>query len=225
MGLWLRERKLWPGDEPLPAAVRWLARDQLPKGHEARSDSTAAGALVLAMRSLAEVGSSDPPGKVHLVTIDARGRKAQHWQGKRGDKRTYGTDTSTYGLLTHWPVCGRHPYDLHFVEGLADGLAVLSGLPYEEQARQFGAPPMTGWQWAKAGFVAVAVCAGKSYRGVEPGWFGSVTLWPDGDDPKALSEAREQAQQWVNQGYHHIQIERLPDGYDPAAIRERGTIR
>ncbi len=48
---WLADRSLWPPAEPLPAAVRWLPRShrQFPRG---RPDSTAAGALVMAMRPL-----------------------------------------------------------------------------------------------------------------------------------------------------------------------------
>lgn len=209
---WLQDRGVWPAGQPLPAAVRWLSRGQLP----APRPGTAAGALVMAMRRLDD-SAADPPPKVQLVAITGDGRKAYHWGGKRGDKRTWGNRapdaTGAVGILTHWPgpVDG---CDLHVVEGLADGLAVLAGLPYEERTGSQAA----AWRYARAGYVAVAVMAGQHYRGIEPARFASVTLWPDGDDPDAWETAREIAQQWHDRGLRNIGIERLPDGCDPADI-------
>jgi len=212
-GKWLRRRRLWPCDVPLPDNVRWLTRQRLPGGPAARPDSTAAGALALAMRPL-----SDPLAPVHklqLIAIDQDGGKAQHWQN--GDKRTYGGDPSAVGLLTHWPaVEDLTGYDLHVCEGLADGLALLAGLPFEE--RQGSAA--RAFAYARAGQIAVAVLAGKSYQGIDPAPWAAITLWPDADDADALPAARTQAQQWADQG-HLIEIERLPAGYDPAAITEK----
>lgn len=214
-GKWLRQRRLWPCGVPLPDNVRWLTRQRLPGGPATRPDSTAAGALVLAMRPL-----SDPLAPVHklqMIAIDAAGGKAQHWQN--GDKRTYGADPSAVGLLTHWPAIeDLTGYDLHVCEGLADGLALLAGLPYEERKGSAA----QAFAYARAGQLAVAVLAGKSYQGIDPAPWAAITLWPDADDADALPAARAQAQQWADQG-HHIEIERLPDGYDPAAIRERGA--
>lgn len=208
---WLRRFGVWPDVQPLPDGVRWLHRNRLPRGS---APSPAAGALVLAMRPL-----SDPAAavrKVQLVAITTDGGKAQHWQN--GDKRTYGADSTALGILTHWPhVDSLTGYDLHVVEGLKDGLAVLAGLPYEEHAGSTAA----AWRYARAGFVAVAVMAGKGYGGIDPVPFASVTLWPDADDPDALPAAREQGQHWRNTGYETVRIARLPDGYDPAAYANR----
>ena len=182
------EGGLWPSGEPLPEAVRWLPRKRMPRG---RPDSQAAGAVVLAMRRL-DAPLADPR-KVHLVAIDAQGLKAQHWPGKRGDKRTYGADTSAYGLLAR-EIRGGRILALHVCEGLADGLRVLRYAP--EPA-------------------VVAVCAGTGYGKIEPGWFGSVTLWPDADEA-GMGTARRAAQKWANQGYQ-VQIKELPAGHDPAS--------
>ena len=65
----------------------------------------------------------------------------------------------------------------------------------------------------------VAVCAGLRYSEIDPGWFASVTLWPDGDE-KALETARQQAQQWANRGYT-VPIKLLPKGEDPASMNWR----
>lgn len=205
---WLADRALWPPGVQLPDAVRWLPRkaDCFPHG---RDGSTAAGALVLAMRR-----PDDPLGpvrKVQLVAIAADGGKAQHWPD--GDKRTFGRATApAYGLLTHWQLTATHNYDLHVVEGLADGLAVLAGLPYRERAEALG---KTGWEYARAGYVMVAVCAGTGgYKGIDPGLFDKVTLWPDADRA-GIAAARKMAQWWANLG-RRIEIKLLPDGYDPA---------
>ena len=196
VGRWFAARKppiRWPAGRPLPETVRWLARSHriFPRG---QPDSPAAGALVMAMRPL-----SDPAGptrKLHMVAIDAKGRKANHWQAdKRGDKHTYGQDAAAYGLLWKQRPAGEHACDLHVVEGLADGLALLTALPEDQ---------------------IVAVCAGLRYSEIDPGWFASVTLWPDGDE-MALETARRQAQQWANHGYT-IPIKLLPKGEDPASM-------
>ena len=95
MSHWLTDKApggLWSPDVPLPEAVRWLPREKMPAGKNVRSDSKAAGAVVLAMRRL-DAPLLDPR-KVHVVAIDADGRKAQHWTGDRGDKRTFGSDAS-----------------------------------------------------------------------------------------------------------------------------------
>ena len=52
---WLADKApggLWPPGVPLPEAVRWLPREKMPAGKDVRSDSKAAGAVVLAMRRL-----------------------------------------------------------------------------------------------------------------------------------------------------------------------------
>ena len=188
---WLREKALgglWPSGEPLPEAVRWLPKEQMPRG---RPDSQAAGAVVLAMRRL-DFPLADPH-KVHLVAIDAQGHKAQHWPGERGDKRTYGADASAYGLLAR-EIRGDRPFELHVCEGLADGLRILRYAP--EPA-------------------VVAVCAGTGYGKIEPGWFDSVALWPDRDEA-GMRAALRVAQKWANQGYR-VQIKELPAGHDPAS--------
>lgn len=81
VGLWIRDRGVWPTDQPLPEAVRWLPREQLPRGSAMNPKSTAAGALVLAMRPLSDLVGE--VRKVGLVAIDERGRKAFHWEGGR----------------------------------------------------------------------------------------------------------------------------------------------
>ena len=91
------EEGLWPPGVRLPETVRWLPKEKMPAGKGVRSDSRAAGALVMAM-ARPEAPLADPR-KVHLVAIDADGRKAQHWTEERGDKRTFGSDASAYGLL------------------------------------------------------------------------------------------------------------------------------
>ena len=77
---WLADRSLWPPAEPLPAAVRWLPRShrQFPRG---RPDSTAAGALVMAMRPLDD--PTAPPRKIQLVTIDKAGPQSPPLAGQR----------------------------------------------------------------------------------------------------------------------------------------------
>ena len=204
---WLADRALWPPGVQLPDGVRWLPRTArcFPRG---RPDSPAAGALVLAMRQ-----QDDPLGpirKVQLVTIGADGGKAQHWPD--GDKRTWGQAPGAYGLLTHWQLTATHSYDLHVCEGLADGLALLAGLPYRERA---AALDRTGWEYARAGYVMAAVCAGTGgYGGINPDLFGTVTLWPDADRA-GIAAARKAAQWWADLG-RRVEIKHLPDGYDPA---------
>ena len=199
VGRWLAARTppiRWPAGRPLPETVRWLARSHriFPRG---QLDSPAVGALVMAMRPLSN--SVGPTRKVHLVAVDAKGRKAHHWQAdKRGDKHTYGQNAAAYGLLWKQRPTGKHACDLHVVEGLADGLALLTALPEDQ---------------------IVAVCAGLRYSEIDPGWFASVTLWPDGDE-MALETARRQAQQWTNRGYT-VPIKLLPKGEDPASMNWR----
>ncbi|MDE0197383.1 MAG: hypothetical protein OXK78_04255 [Caldilineaceae bacterium] len=193
------EAGLWPPGVRLPETVRWLPKGKMPAGKGVRSDSRAAGALVMAM-ARPEAPLADPR-KVHLVAIDADGRKAQHWTGDRGDKRTFGSDASAYGLL--WrvrPGTGAGASHLHVCEGLADGLRILRYAP--EPA-------------------VVAVCAGTGYGRIEAGWFASVTLWPDADDA-GVGAARKAAQRWADQGYD-VRIKQLAAGHDPASapLRER----
>ena len=185
---WLAERSLWPTAEPLPEAVRWLARDHrtFPRG---QPDSAAAGALVMAMRPLDN--PTAPPRKVQLVAIDRAGHKAHHWPDKT-DKHTYGTGP-TYGLLWRGQL-RTAAYDLHICEGLADGLRIL---------RYADEPAL------------VAVCAGTGYGRILPGYFDSITLWPDADEAGAKS-ANAAAQRWANQGYN-VTIKRLPASHDPAS--------
>ena len=190
---WIVDRDLWPPDQPLPGAVRVLTRNHLPAGRQVRPDSNAAAGLVLAMRPLDDPTAA--PAKVQIVAIDAAGRKAQHWQGKPGDKRTYGVGAA-YGLLWRGELQQSAPYHLHACEGLADGLRILR---YAEEP------------------AVIAVCAGKAYHGLQPAWFASCTLWPDADDDKALDQARAQAQTWANAGLADIHIARLPTGHDPAS--------
>lgn len=203
---WLADRALWPPGVQLPDGVRWLPRSAncFPHG---RDGSTAAGALVLAMRP-----QDDPLGpvrKVQLVAIGKDGGKAQHWPD--GDKRTFGRAPAAYGLLTHWQLTATHGYNLHVCEGLADGLALLAGLPYRERAAALG---KTGWEYARAGYIMVAVCAGTGYGRIDPDLFDKVTLWPDADQA-GITAARKAAQWWADLG-RRVEIKRLPDGYDPA---------
>lgn len=203
---WLADRALWPPGVQLPDGVRWLPRAAYCFPH-GRDGSTAAGALVLAMRP-----PDDPLGpvrKVQLVAIGQDGGKAQHWPD--GDKRTFGQAPTAYGLLTHWQMTGTHGYDLHVCEGLADGLALLAGLPYRERAAALG---KTGWEYARAGYVMVAVCAGTGYGRIDPNLFDKVTMWPDADQA-GIAAARKAAQWWADLG-RRIEIKHLPDGYDPA---------
>ena len=188
---WLADRGLWPPGVPLPEAVRWLPREKMPTGKGVRPDSTAAGALVMAMRRL-DAPLADPR-KVHLVTIDADGRKAQHWTGGRGDKRTYGADALAYGLLVH-EIRGDVATRLHVCEGLADGLRILRYAPDP---------------------AVVAVCAGTGYDRIEAGWFASITIHPDADEA-GMRAAQQAAQRWANRGYQ-VQIKKPPPGHDPAS--------
>ena len=200
VSLWLADRGLWPAGEALPETVRWLPRstDCFPRG---RPDTPAAGALVLAMLRLDAPLAN--PCKVHLVAIDAQGRKAQHWTGGRGDKRTYGADASAYGLL--WrirPGTGAGACHLHVCEGLADGLRIL---------RYTDNPAI------------VAVCAGTGYSRIEVGWFRSVTLWPDADGA-GLQAAEQAGQRWANLGYE-VNLIRLAPGHDPASAPLTGEAK
>jgi len=185
---WLLERDLWPDAEPLPESVRWLARSQpkFPRGHPG---STAAGALVMAMRPLDNPNA--PPRKVQLVAIDQAGRKVGHWPDKK-DKRTYGTGPA-YGLLWRGQLQVA-AYELHVCEGLADGLRIL---------RYADEPAL------------VAICAGTGYGRIQPGHFNAITLWPDADEAGARS-ASAAGQRWADQGYN-VTIKRLPAGHDPAS--------
>ena len=191
VSLWLADRGLWPAGDPLPEAVQWLPRSTayFPSGW---ANSPAVGALVLAMPRL-DAPLADPR-KVHLVAIDAQGRKAQHWQGGRGDKRTYGADASAYGLLWRIRPDAGAIFELHICEGLADGLRIL---------RYADEPAL------------VAVCAGTGYGSLQPGWFASVTLWPDADEA-GIEAAQGAAQKWANQGYS-VAIKQLAAGHDPAS--------
>ena len=215
---WLRRFGVWPDKRPLPDGVRWLTRDRWngiarAAGKSTQPASTAAGALILAMRPLSDPAA--PVRKVQLVAITADGGKAQHWPHNR-DKSTYGVDSEAVGILTHWPHVGSvSGYDLHVCEGLKDGLALLAGLPLAESMGWTAA-----WRRQRAGFVAAAVTAGKGYAGIDPAPFASVTLWPDRDDPAALPAARDKAQRWRNAGYDGVRIARLPAGYDPAAYTQ-----
>ena len=187
------EEGLWPPGVPLPETVRWLPRRKMPAGRGVRSDSRAAGALVMAM-ARPEYPLSDPR-KAHLVAIDADGRKAQHWTGDRGDKRTFGSDAPAYGLL--WrkrPGTGADACHLHVCEGLADGLRIL----------RYASEP-----------AVVAVCAGTGYGRIEAGWFATITLWPDADEA-GVGAARKAAQRWADQGYD-VRIKQLAAGHDPAS--------
>ena len=196
---WLREKApggLWPEGNPLPQAVRWLARDH-PRFPRGQPDSSAAGALVMAMRPLDN--PTAPPRKIQLVAIDKAGRKAHHWPDK-GDKRTYGSGPA-YGLLWRGEI-QLAAYALHICEGLADGLRILRYAPDP---------------------ALVAVCAGTAYARIAPGYFNTITLWPDADEP-GVRAAEEAGQLWANQGYD-IRIMRLPAGHDPASAPLQGKER
>ena len=190
---WLTERSLWPPAEPLPESVRWFARHhrKFPRG---RPDSTAVGALVMAMRPLENPAA--PPRKIQLVAIDKTGRKARHWQDN-ADKRTYGAGPF-YGLLWRGQLHVA-AYALHICEGLADGLRIL----------RYATDP-----------ALVAVCAGTSYARIQPGYFDTITLWPDADEPGARA-ANKIAQRWADQGYR-VTIKRLVAGHDPASAPLQG---
>lgn len=185
---WLAERSLWAPAEPLPESVRWLARHhrKFPRG---RPDSTAVGALVMSMRPLDNPAA--PPRKIQLVAIDKTGRKARHWQDNT-DKHTYGAGPF-YGLLWRGQLHVA-AYALHICEGLADGLRIL----------RYATDP-----------ALVAVCAGTSYARIQPGYFDTITLWPDADEPGARA-ANKIAQRWADQGYR-VTIKRLAAGHDPAS--------
>ena len=185
---WLVERDLWLTGEPLPEAVRWLQASH-PKFPRGQPDSAAAGALVMAMRPLDN--PTAPPRKIQLIAIDKAGHKTHHWPDKT-DKHTYGTGP-TYGLLWRGQL-RTAAYDLHICEGLADGLRIL---------RYADEPAL------------VAVCAGTGYGRIQPGYFNSITLWPDADEAGAKS-ANAAAQRWADQGYN-VTIKRLPAGHDPAS--------
>lgn len=190
---WLAQRSLWPPAQPLPQSVRWLPRThrRFPRG---QPGSTAAGALVMAMRPLHDPLA--PPRKIQLVAIDPTGAKAPHWPGN-ADKRTYGAGPY-YGLLWRGdlPTADRalHACALHLCEGLADGLRILR---------------------YTAGPALVAVCAGTSYARIDPGRFDPITLWPDADQPGAKPAARA-AQRWADQGYT-VTVKKLAAGHDPAS--------
>ncbi|MDE0142895.1 MAG: hypothetical protein OXI80_15335 [Caldilineaceae bacterium] len=196
--IWLAQRSLWPPAQPLPHAVRWLPRSH-PRFPRGQPGSTAAGALVMAMRPLHHPLA--PPRKIQLVAIDPTGAKAPHWPGN-ADKRTYGAGPF-YGLLWHGdlPTADRAPHAgalhtcaLHLCEGLADGLRILR---------------------YTAGPALVAVCAGTSYNRIDPGPFDPITLWPDADQPGARPAARA-AQRWADQGYT-VTVKKLAAGHDPAS--------
>lgn len=186
------EGGLWPPGVLLPEGVRWLPRRKMPAGRGVRPDSRAAGALVMAMPRL-DAPLADPR-KVHLVAIDSEGRKAQHWTGGGGDKRTFGADASAYGLLWRIRPGTGGVYHLHVCEGLADGLRIL--------------------RYADDPAIA-AVCAGTGYGRIEAGWFAAVTLWPDADEA-GMRAAQQAAQKWADQGYD-VQIKQLAAGHDPAS--------
>ena len=185
--LWLAQRGLWPAGEPLPESVRWLARSH-PRFPRGLPDSPAAGALLMAMRSLDDPAA--PPRKVQLVAVDSAGRKAHHWPDQT-DKRTYGTGPA-YGLLWRGQLQVA-AYALHICEGLADGLRIL---------RYADEPAL------------VAVCAGTGYGRIQPGHFETITLWPDADEAGARSA--QATQRWADLGYK-VSIKRLPAGHDPAS--------
>ncbi len=185
---WLAQRGLWPAGEPLPDAVRWLARSH-PKFPCGQPGSTAAGALAMAMRPLDNPAAH--PRKVQLVAIDQAGRKAHHWPDEK-DKRTYGTGPA-YGLLWRDQLQVA-AYELHICEGLADGLRIL---------RYADEPAL------------VAVCAGTSYGRIQPGHFNAITLWPDADEAGA-QPAYAAAQRWADLGYN-VTVQKLPAGHDPAS--------
>lgn len=187
--------ELWPAGARLPNGVRWLDQKQLRLLSQGRSASNAAGALVLAMRRLDE-SPKVLPHKVHLVTIDAKGRKAQHWKVVKGDKRSHGRDSAALGLLWRPERNTWHVGDqLHICEGLADGLRIL----------RYAAEP-----------AVAAVMGGKSYRGIDPSWFSTLNLWPDRDDASAEDRAMSQAQYWVDQG-HSVTVLLTQQGHDPAS--------
>ena len=186
--IWLAQRSLWPPAEPLPHAVRWLPRShrRFPRG---QPGSTAAGALVMAMRPLDDPLA--PPRKIQLVAIDATGAKARHWPDNT-DKRTYGAGPF-YGLLWRGDLPTADSA-LHVCEGLADGLRILR---------------------YTAGPALVAVCAGTSYARFDPGRFDPITLWPDADQPGARPAAKA-AQRWADRGYT-VTVKKLAAGHDPAS--------
>ena len=185
---WLAERSLWPPGEPLPEAVRWLPRShrRFPRG---QPDSSAAGALVMAMRPLDDPAA--PPRKVQLVAIDTAGAKARHWPDD-ADKRTFGAGPF-FGLLWRGDLRTAGGA-LHLCEGLADGLRIL----------RYAAEP-----------ALVAVCAGTGYARIDPGRFDPITLWPDADEPGARAATRA-AQRWADRGCT-VTVKRLAAGDDPAS--------
>ena len=206
---WLLERDLWPAAEPLPESVRWLARTHpyFPRG---QPGSTAAGALVMAMRPLDNPNAS--PRKVQLVAIDQTGRKARHWPDKK-DKRTYGTGPA-YGLLWRGELQIAAD-DLHVCEGLADGLRIL----------RYADDPALVAVCAGAGYNSIALWPDADEAGAKPAYEAAqhwadqrynVTLnkLPDGHDPASAPTTEVGGRKQIAAESEHIQPDPVAVTYD-----------
>ena len=119
---WLAARNLWPPDKLLPDSIRWLPADD-------RKPADMAGSIVHPYAPVAawlDAHPNLPPASgVQLVNVDRNGAPTLDKDGDDGlNKRTLGQLTHAYflvGILS--------PKDAEaviVVEGLADGLAVVS---------------------------------------------------------------------------------------------------
>ncbi len=122
---WLRRRKLWWPDLPLPPAVRWL---------DGRRPHTGVGSIIaLAAPPSAWVDTwpqLPPPAAVQLVHVNADGRPTLDRPAKNGGlpKRTLGRARDTVLVIGN-PILNQALTSVRVAEGLADVLALGSRYP------------------------------------------------------------------------------------------------
>lgn len=121
---WLRRRRLWPPDAPLPAALRWLEKQTGPTAGQI--------AVLLAPAPDWQAAWPDlpPPQALQLIAIDAQGRPAADKPPPEPprDKRNLGPSHGALLLLGN-PRYGQPWQDLQIAEGAADALAIAARRP------------------------------------------------------------------------------------------------
>ena len=119
---WLAARNLWHPSKPLPDSIRWLPSDNNRPPEMAGSIVHPYAPIPAWLDALPDV---PPASSVQLVNIDRDGRPTLDKLGENGlNKRSLGQLTYAYFLLG--VLSPEDAEGVLVVEGLADGLAVVS---------------------------------------------------------------------------------------------------
>ena len=181
-GKWLLRFHAWPLGFKLPDAIRWLSESQVRSSPQrVNPDADVGGAFVMGMRRWGETQIQ----KVAIVAVTREGDKVEDCFLRAdgsviGDKVLIGSAPDTFGWMMQWTEKTWPPNfapDLVVVEGIKDGLALLSGLAVLDSLVHGGSAEeqlgQRAWNEARARNPVVCVCHTQG----QPKFSGAVTRW------------------------------------------------